>query len=46
MRLIISNSIRVKQPTQAVIDYCKKELVIDNPDYINAQRLGALLKKH
>lgn len=40
MRLIISNSIRVKQPTQAVIDYCKKELVIDNPDYINAQRLG------
>ncbi len=40
MRLIISNSIRVKQPTQAVIDYCKKELTIDNPDYINAQRLG------
>ena len=40
MRLIISNNIRVKQPTQAVIDYCKKELVIDNPDYINAQRLG------
>lgn len=40
MRLIISNNIRVKQPTRAVIDYCKKELVIDNPDYINAQRLG------
>lgn len=40
MRLIISNNIRVKQPTQAVIDYCKKELVIDNPNYINAQRLG------
>ena len=40
MKLILSNNIVVKEPTQAVRLFCKNRLVIDNPDYITRERLG------
>lgn len=43
MQLIISNDIKIKEPSQEVIDYCQKELIIDNPEYVQAERLGRYL---
>lgn len=40
MRIIVSNKIYITDPTQNIIDYCKKELVIDNPDHIKKLRMG------
>ena len=40
MELIIKNDIEVVNPTRAVVDYCEENLVVDNPDYIIANRLG------
>ena len=34
MEIIISNIIKVHEPTKEILDYCKKELIIKNPDYL------------
>lgn len=43
MNIIINNNICVERPTKAIIDYCNNRLVIDNPDYINAKKMGRYL---
>lgn len=40
MELYISNMIAIKDPTQKIKDYCYSKLIIDNPSYITAQKLG------
>ena len=40
MKLTIANDLRIENPNQEVIDYCNKELTIDNPDYLTAERVG------
>lgn len=45
MKLIISNNIRIQNPTAKIKEYCSKNLVLNNPDYIIAQRLGHYVGK-
>lgn len=40
MELIIGNEIEVIDPTPAVLGFCERNLVVDNPDFIIANRLG------
>lgn len=40
MELIIKNNIEIINPTFNVLNYCEKNLLVDNPDYIIANRLG------
>lgn len=40
MRFIVSNCIRVIDPDSSVKEWCKQNLVIDNPEYIKKTRLG------
>lgn len=40
VRAEISNVIRVKDPSDMLTAYCKKELVLDNPDYEKKARMG------
>lgn len=40
MKLYISNQIVIQEPTQKIKDYCYNKLIIDNPAYITAQKLG------
>lgn len=40
MRITISNEITITEPTQEILDWCKNNLVIDNPDYTKKERMG------
>lgn len=40
MEIIIDNILRIKDPSKKILDYCKKELEINNPQYIQNQYLG------
>lgn len=40
MRITISNEITITEPTQEIMDWCKNNLVIDNPDYTKKERMG------
>lgn len=40
MKIIVDNCIKVEKPTSAVLNFCKKALVFDNPDYCKKERLG------
>lgn len=40
MQILISNKIKVINPTQEMIDYCNSNLVIDNPLYITCLKLN------
>ena len=40
MIITISNALEVSKPTREVIEYCKDNLVILNPDYISKERMG------
>ena len=40
MELLIKNDIEIVNPTPYVLNWCEENLVIDNPDYIIANRLG------
>lgn len=45
MELLIKNDIEIVNPTPAVLRYCEENLVIDNPDYIIANKLGRYVGK-
>ena len=45
MKLIIKNDIEIENPTPFVLNYCEQNLVVDNPDYIIANRLGRYVGK-
>lgn len=40
MDLIVSNNLQIKNPSQAIKDYCNTVLTLDNPQYINAVKMG------
>lgn len=40
MEIIIDNILRIKDPSKEILQYCKKELEINNPQYIQNQYLG------
>ena len=40
MNLIIGKNIKITEPTQAILDYCTNNLILDNPEYIKKQRMG------
>lgn len=40
MRLIVSSSIRVEGPSAALTRFCEENLVLPNPDYVSAVRMG------
>lgn len=43
MRFDVGNNIYVHEPTQALNDWCKSELTLDNPDYHKKVRMGLWL---
>lgn len=45
MNLLIKNDIEITNPTPMVLRYCEENLVVDNPDYIIANRLGRYVGK-
>lgn len=45
MKIVITNIIEIQDPTKEILDYCKKDLVFSNPDYIKKQRMGFWIGK-
>lgn len=40
MKVIVSNEITIIEPVQEILDWCKQELVLPNPDYAKKERMG------
>ena len=40
MQVTISNNIKAQKPTPELIEWCKQNLIIDNPDYAKKVRMG------
>lgn len=40
MEITISNEIEIKNPTPSIINFCKKELAVANPEFYNKLRRG------
>lgn len=40
MRVEVSNKIKVTDPTPELINWCKQELILTNPDYVKKERMG------
>ena len=40
MKVTISNEITIQEPVQEIMDWCKRELVLPNPDYAKKERMG------
>jgi len=40
MQVTVSNTLTISEPTKEVEDWCRKELTIDNPDFIKKLRMG------
>lgn len=40
MKVIFSNEITITEPTQEILDWCKRELVLPNPEYAKKERMG------
>lgn len=40
MKVTVGNKIRVKDFTQEFADWCKDNLILDNPEYIKKERMG------
>ena len=40
MKVTISNEITITEATQEILDWCKRELVLPNPDYEKKERMG------
>lgn len=45
MRLIVSNQLKIVNPSQELIGWCKKNLVLKNPDYARKARMNLWLGK-
>jgi len=45
MKIIISNIIEIDEPTDAIKNYCKKELTVPNPEYNKKRQMGFFLGK-
>ena len=40
MQVTVSNNIKISHPSKEIIDWCKTNLTIDNPDYAKKVRMG------
>ena len=40
MKIKVDSQIRIKNPNKDIIDYCKKELTIKNPEIQRKQAMG------
>ena len=40
MKIIIDNKLRIIEPNKEIINFCKQNLQIDNPQFLQNQRLG------
>lgn len=40
MKIVLSNIMQITSPTKEILEYCKKELTIKNPDYDKKKRMG------
>ena len=40
MKITISNEITIQEPVQEIMEWCKRELVLPNPDYTKKERMG------
>lgn len=40
MKIILTNIIEIISPSKEILDYCKKELTMKNPDYDKKKRMG------
>ena len=40
MKIIISNLIQITKPTKEILDYCKTELTVKNPEYQKKVQMG------
>lgn len=40
MQVTVSNNIKIQNPTTELIEWCKTNLIIDNPDYAKKVRMG------
>ena len=40
VKVIISNEITITDATQEILDWCKRELVLPNPEYAKKERMG------
>lgn len=40
VKIIISNEITITDATQEILDWCKRELVLPNPEYAKKERMG------
>lgn len=45
MKIIISNIIQIYEPSEKIIQYCKKVLTINNPEYAKKKQMGFYLMK-
>lgn len=45
MKITLTNIIEIEQPTEDILNYCKKELVFKNPDYDKKKRMGFSIYK-
>lgn len=43
MKVCVKSKIQISNPSDAILDYCKKNLVLDNPDYFKKERMGKWL---
>lgn len=43
MRILVSNKIKIENYTQDVLNYCRENLVLDNPEYYKKQAQGRWL---
>lgn len=40
MQIIVDEKIRIKNPTPAIKDWCRYNLILDNPDFYKLERMG------
>lgn len=40
MKIKVANKLIISEPDLAIKDYCKKKLILDNPDYYKLERMG------
>ena len=40
MKVTISNEITIQEPVKEIMEWCKRELVLSNPDYEKKERMG------
>ena len=40
MQVTVGNQLRIENPSEQMIAWCKQQLILSNPDYIKKKRMG------